>query len=275
MEYYFIDLKLNWFDAQQFCRENYTDLATVSSMEDLVRLEIPSDYSAWIGMFDDPASWNGVLGNGSNLWRWSRTGTTSPGGYQNWAPGEPSNSGTFHFCVSVAKGQWWDDPCAKSYAFVCFTDSTQLDKKQYSLVTTAMSWKNAQSYCRKYYTDLATIEDETENTAVTKAGLGHQVWIGLYRDPWMWSDGSTSTFTNWPVGQPDFPSLEPHCVKVNKGMNFLDTYCAEMFAFFCEKAVKKKRIHVVKMELQADVDLSDSSISTLKQTNTAVHRISA
>uniref|UniRef100_A0A3B4AGX4 C-type lectin domain-containing protein n=1 Tax=Periophthalmus magnuspinnatus TaxID=409849 RepID=A0A3B4AGX4_9GOBI len=77
--YHFIDVAMTWTEAQQYCRQHYTDLATIHNTEDLDKLTRPSTYTgdAWIGLFDDVASWKGVMGNDSNSWRWSVTGTTS------------------------------------------------------------------------------------------------------------------------------------------------------------------------------------------------------
>ncbi|KAK7883905.1 hypothetical protein WMY93_027028 [Mugilogobius chulae] len=266
MEYFFIDVKLNWFDAQQYCRESYTDLATISSMEDLMRLKTPSPQETWIGKFDDPASWKGVMGNDSNSWRWSATGTTSPGGYQNWAADEPNNYHAINYCVYVLNGQWWDSACSQTYAFVCFSGSSQLGTKQYTLFTALKNREDARSYCRQHYTDLATIEDETENTELTTVISGHKVWIGLYREPWRWSDGSTSNFTNWAVDQPDNLEFNQHCVKVDQYLTWHDAFCYTVeFTFHCEKAMEKKLIHVAKMKLQSAADLSDPFISILNQ----------
>ncbi|KAK7883906.1 hypothetical protein WMY93_027029 [Mugilogobius chulae] len=260
MEYFFIDVKLNWFDAQQYCRESYTDLATISSMEDLMRLKTPSPQETWIGKFDDPASWKGVMGNDSNSWRWSATGTTSPGGYQNWAADEPNNYHAINYCVYVLNGQWWDSACSQTYAFVCFSGT-----KNYTFVNASMTWKDAQSYCRQHHTDLATIRDETENSAVAALSSNASVWIGLYREPWRWSDGSSGTFTNWQNDQPDNYKMNQHCVKLNQYKKYIDAFCTNLFAFHCEKAVEKKQTHVYRMELQAAVDLSEPSLSTLNQ----------
>ncbi|KAK7883903.1 hypothetical protein WMY93_027026 [Mugilogobius chulae] len=226
MQYYSIDQELNWSEAQQYCREHYTDLATVSSMEDLMRMKtLKSD--TWIGKFDDPASWQGVMGNDSNSWRWSATGNTSPGGYQNWKSNEPNNYLSNNYCVHITNGLWADAGCQHTIAFACFTGSTG-GSKEFILVTAVKTWEEARSYCREHYTDLAVIEDAAENSAVAALNPSSNVWIGLYREAWRWSDGSTSTFTNWAT-------------------------------------MERKRIHVMKMKNQAAVDLSDSSISTLNQ----------
>ncbi|KAK1889184.1 L-selectin [Dissostichus eleginoides] len=45
-EYHLIKDKKSWIEAQSYCREKYTDLATVSNMRDLERLT----EEAWIGL---------------------------------------------------------------------------------------------------------------------------------------------------------------------------------------------------------------------------------
>uniref|UniRef100_A0A8C6TPZ0 C-type lectin domain-containing protein n=1 Tax=Neogobius melanostomus TaxID=47308 RepID=A0A8C6TPZ0_9GOBI len=112
--YYFIDELKTWAEAQRYCRDHYTDLATVSSLEEAARLEGWGNRTgpAWIGLYDDPASWKGEMTNDSNSWRWSATGTTSPGGYQPWAKD----------CVLLRfDGVWMDSNCSSPLPFVCYT----------------------------------------------------------------------------------------------------------------------------------------------------------
>uniref|UniRef100_A0A3B4TNI4 C-type lectin domain-containing protein n=1 Tax=Seriola dumerili TaxID=41447 RepID=A0A3B4TNI4_SERDU len=74
-EFHYVNLSMNWNEAQRYCRENYTDLVTIESADDLTRLNRPSlgTLWSWIGLTDDPKSWKGVMGNDSNSWRWSAT----------------------------------------------------------------------------------------------------------------------------------------------------------------------------------------------------------
>ncbi|KAK7883869.1 hypothetical protein WMY93_026992 [Mugilogobius chulae] len=79
IEYHYVNLEMSWADAQQHCREHYTDLATLKNDEDVNKLEFPNETWVWIGLFDDPASWKGAMTSDSNSWRWSSTGITNPG----------------------------------------------------------------------------------------------------------------------------------------------------------------------------------------------------
>uniref|UniRef100_A0A3B4AFI2 C-type lectin domain-containing protein n=1 Tax=Periophthalmus magnuspinnatus TaxID=409849 RepID=A0A3B4AFI2_9GOBI len=111
-----------------------------------------------------------------------------------------------------------------------FSDSSS---KQFILVSVLLSWEDARSYCRQQYTDLAMIEDETENSAVAALMWGGSVWIGLYREGWQWSDGSNSTFTNWANGQPDLGVQ--NCVVETAARDWHDGWCHDSYPFICQK----------------------------------------
>ncbi|XP_072304697.1 putative C-type lectin domain family 20 member A [Eucyclogobius newberryi] len=254
-EYYFINSAMQWNAARQYCREHYTDLATFRNMDDISKVTRPSSYSyAWIGLFDDPASWQGFMTNDSNSWRWSATGAPSPSRYMKWNTGQPNFGGYRETCAYVYAGRWFDYPCTHRLYFVCFNGTNDSSSKQFFPILTLKSWEDARSYCREHYTDLAMIEDETENTAVASLQWSSPSWIGLHREPWRWSDGSTSTFQNWALGQPS--SGVENCVVESSVQTWHDAWCANSYPFICEKAVKTKftRIH---LKLQTGADLSD------------------
>uniref|UniRef100_A0A3B4AKV3 C-type lectin domain-containing protein n=1 Tax=Periophthalmus magnuspinnatus TaxID=409849 RepID=A0A3B4AKV3_9GOBI len=118
---------------------------------------------------------------------------------------------------------------------------------EYTLINIALNWTEAQQYCRQHYTDLATfwslgdhhtdlamIEDETEDSAVSSLYPGAHVWIGLYREPWRWSDGSHSNFTNWYSTAPD-SGLQP-CAREQSTYLWNDRPCTDKFDcnYFCQ-----------------------------------------
>ncbi|KAK7883841.1 hypothetical protein WMY93_026964 [Mugilogobius chulae] len=120
----------------------------------------------------------------SNSWRWSSTGTTSAGGFQNWKWNDPDNYNAEEMCVFTQNG------------------STS-GLKEYIVINSSKTWSDSQSYCRQHYHDLATIESSAENQAVTDIlPVGAYVWIGLYRRPFRWSDGSPSTYRRWRMNEP-------------------------------------------------------------------------
>uniref|UniRef100_A0A3B3ZC39 C-type lectin domain-containing protein n=1 Tax=Periophthalmus magnuspinnatus TaxID=409849 RepID=A0A3B3ZC39_9GOBI len=106
--YHFIDVAMTWTEAQQYCRQHYTDLATIHNTEDLDKLTRPSTY------------WR-FMGNDSNSWRWSVTGTTSTSQYQNWASGQPDYNSAVEKCLYMNSGLWFDGNCAVHLYFVSFT----------------------------------------------------------------------------------------------------------------------------------------------------------
>uniref|UniRef100_A0A3B4UBF7 C-type lectin domain-containing protein n=1 Tax=Seriola dumerili TaxID=41447 RepID=A0A3B4UBF7_SERDU len=122
-EYHYVNLPMNWTQAQRYCREKYTDLVTIESAEDMSRLKRPGAGTiwSWIGLTDDPKSWKGVMGNDVNSWRWSATGEISKTDYHNWYPTEPNNIGGDQKCVfAYGDGRWLDEICHRKLSFVCF-----------------------------------------------------------------------------------------------------------------------------------------------------------
>ncbi|XP_029913818.1 C-type lectin domain family 10 member A-like [Myripristis murdjan] len=86
-QYHLIETSMTWSEAQSYCRQHYTDLATVSSEEDVAKLnDAVGSHRSWIGLYDD-----------INSWRWSLQNKSYYGEgeaeFRMWASGQPDNSG--------------------------------------------------------------------------------------------------------------------------------------------------------------------------------------
>uniref|UniRef100_A0A3Q2EJR6 C-type lectin domain-containing protein n=1 Tax=Cyprinodon variegatus TaxID=28743 RepID=A0A3Q2EJR6_CYPVA len=260
-KYYYVDKSLTWYEAQQYCREHYTDLATFESMDDINRLEAPFSYRyAWIGLWDDPNSWKHQMGNESNSWRWSATGETSKTGYQSWGPGDPDFKDGKETCVMTSnEGAWYDKNCEHELNFICYIGMEQ-NVKQYEYISDLKTWGSAQTYCRTHYTDLATIENEAENLEVNNIiPEGVKVWIGLYRIPFLWSDKSASSFQNEHDFFYDNIKGVQHCVLEYPSHGWNDEACNKANVFVCQQVVKMTT--TVKMAAMTGADLTDPDIS--------------
>ncbi|XP_059188290.1 lectin-like isoform X2 [Centropristis striata] len=99
-----------------------------------------------------------------------------------------------------------------------------------------MSWTEAQSYCREHHTDLASVRNQAENQKVQELVPGvWAVWIGLFRDSWKWSDGSSSSFRYWKSGQPDNYGGKEDCAAADFSSSggWRDRKCDQKFPFIC------------------------------------------
>ncbi len=102
----------NWTDAQKYCREKHTDLASVRNESDNNMIQNITDKpnppkQAWIGLY--------------RFWVWSDNSTAS---FTHWMSGEPNiRENRNSICTTtdiIYGGQWIDDYCTYSYHFMCY-----------------------------------------------------------------------------------------------------------------------------------------------------------
>uniref|UniRef100_A0A671QNQ0 C-type lectin domain-containing protein n=1 Tax=Sinocyclocheilus anshuiensis TaxID=1608454 RepID=A0A671QNQ0_9TELE len=118
--YHFVNESKTWTEAQRYCRQNYTDLATIDNMEEMNRLinTVNGTYndSAWIGMYDDVNSWRWSLEDNDFYQEGERD-------FRNWYH-EP-NKRVNELCVYMdSNGNWFDSSCDNYYTFVCYDGKT-------------------------------------------------------------------------------------------------------------------------------------------------------
>uniref|UniRef100_A0A8C2GXL7 C-type lectin domain-containing protein n=1 Tax=Cyprinus carpio TaxID=7962 RepID=A0A8C2GXL7_CYPCA len=190
-----------WTEAQSYCKQYHWDLATIQSDEDRYKIQ----EVAAAAKFQNRA-WMGLY-DGLFVWRWSYQDQNLD--YSNWASLEDTTSRTQRMCKFIFNA-------AK------------------------LSWRDAQSQCRRLYVDLSTISDSFENSAVdTILSLASQneAWIGLSKNLWLWSDQSKVTWLSvkWADGQPDNASGNEKCGFVNETGLIGDDDCSHTLPFFCSE----------------------------------------
>lgn len=193
-KYVYIADKMNWHDAQKYCRRFHTDLASVSSKGDMDQL--------WqLGGSRREVMWIGLVRSRTDreTWMWSGGGkvTTS-----FWAWGQPQNrEGEDYGLIFLS---WWHDSAPDStFAFFCHKVVVVRERK---------TWEEALEHCREHHHDLASVTSETEmlliQTELAKNKSTSRVWIGLrfFSGQWLWVDWKPLTYEAW--GQ----KVRPACV---------------------------------------------------------------
>ncbi|XP_063043719.1 macrophage mannose receptor 1-like [Engraulis encrasicolus] len=204
--------KKTWKEAQQYCRKEFTDLATIDNMTEIdeIKSMIQDDHD----MKPEDGVWIGLKWNGSSLkWQWSLADEGFNG-------------------ENEAKFRNWDGEQPEGRAGEDWANSTH----PYVLVEEKTNWTEAQEYCREKHTDLASVRNQTENANITGLLTGRKghVWIGLFRDPWEWSDGSSSSFRHWDVGEPNYGDANRQfCTQVRKSGLWNDVGCHNDATFIC------------------------------------------
>uniref|UniRef100_A0A3Q0SD35 C-type lectin domain-containing protein n=1 Tax=Amphilophus citrinellus TaxID=61819 RepID=A0A3Q0SD35_AMPCI len=113
---------------------------------------------------------------------------------------------------------------------------TKQGAAQYILIRQNMSWMGAREYCRTYYTDLTSLRNDAEYQMVQEAAGGFQVWVGLFRDTWEWSDQTDSSFRYWKAGHPVWGGTYScsGLVKTESG-RWDDLRCEDTHPFLCSE----------------------------------------
>lgn len=120
----------------------------------------------------------------------------------------------------------------------CFLSFLHLDdeSRPYVVLNKMRYWLKAQNYCRQEFIDLASVKSKSENQQVKNQlqnSLYPEAWIGLHREPWSWSDGSSSSFRQWRSNEPNNENNAQQCAAV-QGDVWVDWNCNATFNFICQ-----------------------------------------
>ena len=109
--FHFVNQLKTWDEAQEHCRTEFTDLATVENMSDMTTMTNGTDgyEMAWIGLRKD-------------TWMWSlqdKNVSLEETNFKSWGKNEPNNHEGKEDCVALKKGYWYDVNCDANFFFIC------------------------------------------------------------------------------------------------------------------------------------------------------------
>ncbi|XP_041820507.1 macrophage mannose receptor 1-like isoform X2 [Chelmon rostratus] len=250
--YHLIEELKTWWEAQQYCREKYKDLATIDNMEDMAQLIAAAgsyEGEVWIGLHDRPLSWTWSLQDSSF---YGDTGRI----FRMWSDGSPHTMENIQWlCVAFQEGVWKDHNCHEKYPFVCYNKTVE-DAEQ--------TFFEARSYCRNHHSDLASVRNHTENSRIQEAvPKRQQAWLGLHRGSWIWwSDNAPYLFGNWAEGHP--LNINNSCaasvINATHPGKWVEKPCHEKLNFMCYN--DKTQLFTIKLTaLKSTIDLSDQAVT--------------
>ncbi|XP_053272771.1 lymphocyte antigen 75 [Pleuronectes platessa] len=255
-QYHFVSDEMNWTEAQSYCREKYTDLATIENTEEMKKLKdtvsaAGHSSKVWIGLY-------------SHIdWKWSDGFNQSGAEYRSWDNYQPNNHQGNELCVATNGLIWKDNGCLRPSPFVCYNGT--LEDFHFVLGNTAKTWTEAQRHCREHYTDLATVRNDADNNKIqTLLPAGKWTWIGLYRDPQIyWSDGSNYSFSSWYHGDNPLGSMKVICgvADLEQGGQWRIFSCQERKPFVCYSVPTVKTVVKMRVKLEdSSLDLNDPAV---------------
>ncbi|XP_058618605.1 secretory phospholipase A2 receptor-like [Onychostoma macrolepis] len=179
--------KKNWTEAQKYCREKHTDLASVRNEGENDQIEkMLIGNQVWIGLH--------------RLWVWSDNSSAT---FTHWKQDELNiKADRDSICTSTGvsnEGRWTDEYCRESHPFVCYDDKLVLIREN-------KTWPEALRYCRERDMDLVSVDSEQMQRWVkilfmkANASSAH-VWLGLRHsrilELWFWVSGHTMCYDQW------------------------------------------------------------------------------
>ncbi|XP_041812433.1 lymphocyte antigen 75-like [Chelmon rostratus] len=265
--YILVENPKNWSEAQNYCKWKYTDLASVHNEQDLAQLNelLEGKLNTWIGLQADAEAWK---------WSLQKPGFYGEGeaGFRMWNADEPNGGPAYYkLCAAMYYSSGWVDAiCSWSLKFICYngTGGTNDTSSSFIFVAELKTWEEAQSYCREHYTDLASVRNQAENDQIRKMTKDNAyTWIGLYRDSWKWSDGSTHSFANWATNAPSV-TYSHSCAVSNFGKwQNADCNMPRNFVCYSVPTVRRQVVRVALKKTDASVDMEELKDDILQKLN--------
>ncbi|XP_058240226.1 macrophage mannose receptor 1-like [Hemibagrus wyckioides] len=256
-KYYLIKTTATWSSAQSYCREKYTDLATVVTDDDWVRLKNEAASKglaspAWIGLYND-----------INSWRWSLNELPLKNvTFIKWYPYDAINYAGGESCLLMISGGYWIDiNCAQLRPFICYNANFSGASRFIGISSPYLTWTDALAYCRTHHTDLASSLNSSDNSLLLKVrDIQGDSWLGLYRDTWKWSDGTIASNLPWGSGAPNnYGGVENCAVGIGP---FNDVPCTNMYYFFCHTILPATEQQIMRLQVKSDGSVLDPAVQS-------------
>ncbi|KAA0721364.1 L-rhamnose-binding lectin CSL2 [Triplophysa tibetana] len=145
-------------------------------------------------------------------------------------------------CSLVVSDAVFTNPCPAYYKYLTVSyecvAAPPNSSKAY-ITDPYKTWREAQSFCRQYHTDLISVRNQTDNQLIHNIinDTETSVWIGLFRDSWEWSDNTDSAFRYWSSGEPGHFGGSEDCteVRMNDQVQWYDARCSNSNTFVCHE----------------------------------------
>ena len=114
------------------------------------------------------------------------------------------------------------------------------NRRCYKYFSTSVSWSKARQQCLKDGGDLVSIANQEEYTYVQNLYSSGTIWLGfndLVREGhFVWSDGSSVTFTKWYANEPNNWKGEDcaHTLGPDPSSLWNDRSCSRLKKFVCQ-----------------------------------------
>jgi hypothetical protein len=127
----------------------------------------------------------------------------------------------------------------------CGAGWDSIDGGCYMVTPQTMPWIDAELFCESAHGQLASFSSSANFEAVFNyyhdlGWISDDTWIGMYditsEGTFQWTDGSSSTFTNWAANQPDDATGGFNCVETYGDGTWNDQDCSAGFTGICKYA---------------------------------------